>query len=658
MKKIFLRFLSVALFAATVSCSSELNESPEVMHALEKAGSNRGELEKVLRHYSNNPEKLEAARWLIANMPAHYSVEGPEIDSLEKVYEPLLGYKVNFSLDKDVIEKWNKFPFSKLSRKDDIRVIKASYLIDNIDRAYSNWKNIPWNKDLSFEDFCELLLPYNIGDARLTKWRQPYIDHFKPKLDSLYQGDDATLAAWHLNDIINEEFWIYNDELKTPHRDAILLFNHRVGCNRDKVDLIVYAMRALGIPVAIDQLLISPESKNSHQWVVVKDTQTGRYIPFGTDSMDPDRNNPPRDKRKKGKVYRVTFSRQAKHEEKFMKIRALPIKITHPCLKDVTDEYFKSDSATVPIMTDQKAVYLALPVLDEWLPIDAGKIKGDSVTFYNFEGGVYYLPAVVNKSTFEACGYPFYRDRFFNTVILKPDSNHKSKIVLERTMPLRNSWVRYLSENIIGAVLEADKDENFSSPDTLFVIEDTIFKRRHKFLSPNPQKKYQYLRYSAPANQSVSIGELELYSDVNDGDHNKLRFSVTDELFDRARTYTLYDDDYNKAFTIPEKGSKFHMKLNEPSTIGSIRFTPRNDGNYPIPGHIYELFYQNGPEGWVSVGTQTAHKDYKLEFTVPDNALLKLVDQSSSDRNHKQVFTMKDGKVTYSLDLGFFNFEP
>ncbi len=42
-----------------------------VENALVAAGSNRGELEKVLAHYRDNPRKLEAARFLIANMPGH-----------------------------------------------------------------------------------------------------------------------------------------------------------------------------------------------------------------------------------------------------------------------------------------------------------------------------------------------------------------------------------------------------------------------------------------------------------------------------------------------------------------------------------------------------------------------------------------------------------
>ena len=49
-------------------------------YALDFSGSNRSELESVLEHYKDDPEKLAAAKFLIENMPAHYSYKSNEID--------------------------------------------------------------------------------------------------------------------------------------------------------------------------------------------------------------------------------------------------------------------------------------------------------------------------------------------------------------------------------------------------------------------------------------------------------------------------------------------------------------------------------------------------------------------------------------------------
>lgn len=39
--------------------------------AMDLAGNNRCQLERVLAHYEGNPRKREAAEWLIANMPGN-----------------------------------------------------------------------------------------------------------------------------------------------------------------------------------------------------------------------------------------------------------------------------------------------------------------------------------------------------------------------------------------------------------------------------------------------------------------------------------------------------------------------------------------------------------------------------------------------------------
>ena len=61
---------------------------PELEKALILAGENRPELEKVLEHYKNDPLKLKAAQFLIANMDVHYSYTSEKLD---EYYEKLHG---------------------------------------------------------------------------------------------------------------------------------------------------------------------------------------------------------------------------------------------------------------------------------------------------------------------------------------------------------------------------------------------------------------------------------------------------------------------------------------------------------------------------------------------------------------------------------------
>lgn len=64
------------------SCDKELE------NALEQAESNRVELERVLSHYEREADTLKynAAKFLIENMPYHYSYVGEGMDAYDSVY--------------------------------------------------------------------------------------------------------------------------------------------------------------------------------------------------------------------------------------------------------------------------------------------------------------------------------------------------------------------------------------------------------------------------------------------------------------------------------------------------------------------------------------------------------------------------------------------
>ena len=164
--KIFI-FLTIRLSA----CSSYQDKRLE--YALELAEENRQELEKVLKHYQDSPEKLAAAH----------------------------------------------------------------FLIQNIDLAFKVWKERPWNKNLCFEDFCELILPCRIANEKLSDWRYTYHNRYAPLLDSLYKGNDVIEACNTLMRILRTEGFYYNAQFKIPHLDALFLKENRSGYCRETCDI-------------------------------------------------------------------------------------------------------------------------------------------------------------------------------------------------------------------------------------------------------------------------------------------------------------------------------------------------------------------------------------------------------------------------------------
>lgn len=298
--------ICLALLLMTAACRTE---SGRLDSALEAAGSNRAQLEAVIAHYADSPEKQAAARWLIANMPGHYGYEGSLLDSVETTLATLTAYRAQTSLSDSLIEVWRHRNIYALPRRSDLSTVSTRMLIDNIDRAYEQWKRRGWNAGLSFEDFCEYILPYRLGDERLTDWRPVYDSIFAARLDTLYAGEDVLEAVKIVSALIDSlGRRHYTDQLSTPHRDPLALLTTLVGPCRDDCSRMAYAMRACGIPVAIDHLMPSPEFGIGHTWMSVLDTRTGRWLPFGYDQMPLTRDSIATDGRVKGKVYRYTFA--------------------------------------------------------------------------------------------------------------------------------------------------------------------------------------------------------------------------------------------------------------------------------------------------------------------------------------------------------------
>ena len=200
MKKLALSaFLLTAVL--TIGCSKH---SP-VADVLDSAGSNRTELEAVLNHYrtvDNNPQKLRAAEFLIENMPAHYSYAGAQI---YEYYDYAARILANKSLSPEQ-QRDSLLSITDLKYRDlpshtvpDAQIIKADYLIKNIDTSYDGWVNNDWASQLTFDEYLEWLLPYKATELQeLDAWRDTLLAHFGKGLENPIKNDveyNTTIAV-------------------------------------------------------------------------------------------------------------------------------------------------------------------------------------------------------------------------------------------------------------------------------------------------------------------------------------------------------------------------------------------------------------------------------------------------------------------------------
>lgn len=151
--------LCIYFFTLCLSCTNNEKEN-QLNYALELAGNNKYNLKKVLEYYKQDTLKLEAAKFLIRNMPYHYFMDEYFISPNGDKYQPDIKLFSNIENLKRHCDSLVNCGY-KIKRHKilDIKAIDDKYLITNIELAFTAWKK-PWAKTVPFHDFCRYILPY------------------------------------------------------------------------------------------------------------------------------------------------------------------------------------------------------------------------------------------------------------------------------------------------------------------------------------------------------------------------------------------------------------------------------------------------------------------------------------------------------------------
>lgn len=632
-----MKYISLVLMLLLLSCSLR---SDKLEYALRMADYNRFELEKVLQHYKNDSLKTKAAIFLIENMPYYSYQSSSEIDSIKVLMSDIFNKKNITEKERQKGIYWKKNIQSVI--KYDIREITAEMLIDNIDLSFEVWRKKTWNKNLSFEDFCELILPYRIAEEPLTFWRKKYYEKYNPILDSLYNGTDVVEACNRLSDYMKNEGFYYFTDFGTPRQGAKFQLNNRIGTCRDACDIATYVMRSVGIPVTADMFPYSPEYKIDHEWNVVRDT-TGRYLPFWYEQFNAVRNKNFTDKRKKGKVFRLCYGLQKNIEE----LSSLPKKLRNPFLKDVTEEYFGKNKVNIPFKSEYENVFLGIfTARDGWYPVGKGKVLDDGhLIFKNLEPFVIYQPLAYENNTLKPIYYPFMLKN--NGVhIFSPKGSDFQEVELTRKYSFRkNSTGRY-KKWLKNTQIKGSNDKKIKSYDVLHKMKE-LPPENVINIEVNTEKKYKYFQYEVPKDSVLAIAEIHFFNKKN----KKIIFDTIYSDGKPWRNTDIYqlknchDDNPISFFYTSELGKSIFFKTKTPQRIKRIQLIPRNDDNFIREGDVYELFYNNGNKGWISLGKRQATNNPILYYKAPKNAVLWLKNEARGIE--EQIFTYEGGKQIF-----------
>jgi hypothetical protein len=413
----------------------------DVNKALKDAGDNRAELEKVLTHYSamGDTLMLQSAYYLIGNMEGHcyatYVLHDSSGAEVEFDVTDYADYNELVSAADSIEDARGELDFDKDTLIYDAQIITADFLIDNIDYAFKAWREKPWAKGMSFENFCEYVLPYRGSNEPLENWRESFWDKYA-RIDTAMSDPAEPIEAAALvnQDIIT---WFGFDPRYYYHptdQGLSEMMASGLGRCEDMTNLTIFAMRSVGLAVTSDYTPHWANSGNNHAWNSIL-TAEGKVIPFMGAESDP---GSYKLHNKAAKVYRKTFGKKKQNlifqDRKQEKV---PGWLAGKSYVDVTPDYV--DVCDVTITFDKEIpdsvdiAYLCVFNSGEWRAIHWGRIEKNTALFTNMGAGIAYIPALYMNEEIAPWGAPFVLGKDCSIQYYQPDSTSKESISLVST---------------------------------------------------------------------------------------------------------------------------------------------------------------------------------------------------------------------------------
>lgn len=625
-----------------LSCSD--SEESQLGNSLTMAKGNRQELEKVLQYYKDDSLKFEAAKFLISNMSAHYTYGDKRIIEYYNVVDSILNLDLKMGEKRDIIEKMTSTYESVFRVVPDVEIIPASFLISNIDAAFAQWGNGEWATHVSFDDFCEYLLPYKSFDLQiLDDWRGYLKGNYTIGLENLYCCDIYRNSAISATQIINSN-------LKNSLRPYLLQYRmpsiQRMsskllmpfGICQDYVHIVDAVLKSNGVPAAIDFTPQWSFRSLGHYWNVVL-ANNGKFIPF--DGADSNPGEPFHLNERMAKVYRITYGINAELSKLAEEEQFIPEVFSSPCIKDVTKDYMNTGDISLNLeKVNHKYVYLAVFNDYNWKPVAFGTIQNGIAVFKDMGFGSVYLPVCYDKDGMKPIGDPFLYT--YNGQIRKfaPQVNNLQTMSLYRKYPLFKH-VYNIANRIVGGEFQAANNNSFQDAVVVHKIKK-LGTKGEEVLLPYTEQKYRYWRYYNSLIVFSNIAEIAFVEReshlVNKGTIIGTKGSWGNNPYTCKEA--AFDNDLLTWFDSPTATDGWvGIDFGKPVDIEKIIYTPRGDGNTIEIGDEYELFYW-GNNQWNSLGRKTA-TTVRLNYdNVPSGTLYLLRDLTKGVE--ERIFEYKD----------------
>lgn len=393
------------LFGILTACTSTPTKVQQVISEV----GNEEEWNKVIRHYklTGEKEKLKAFYFLMGHINYQQHWRGEGIDNYDQVFEEMVQTSesqkewLSDIFDSLVIARDIRLPGETIPVRD-YSILKAENLINHIDAAFRAWEQ-PWAKELTFEAFCEYILPYKLLQETPENWMSDVQEKFS---HLVLDTEDMYEACLVINDELKKQF-----KIRTVPTYSDLSFSqlHRIksGKCHQAAQYTAYVMRSFGIPITVDYGYWG-NMNGVHEWNAL--IYNGKPIPFVGSESDPGKTKVDLAlQRKRSKIFRHTYNIQKQElQYEAYSMEEIPEQFRSYHILDVTAEYIPVSDIAVQLeqKTENQYLYLCTFNRQEWSPVYWGKVGVDNVVFKNMGRGILYLPMRYNSPYMEAISNP------------------------------------------------------------------------------------------------------------------------------------------------------------------------------------------------------------------------------------------------------------
>lgn len=668
------------------ACNSNRKFSESLLKAtLQQADGNAGELISVLEHYEDDPQKREAAEFLIANMLDQVSLDSASVSNTQPYYDFLAEY----------VEKNGKYKDSRIYYyfcdslqnilprstryvteyyRPDPTFLSACFLIDHIDERFDEWRNTSWKDRIDFETFCNYILPYkshyDYWDGSSVYFQKKYRDTLSCYADSSYVQAGKYLNAIVQNDFQQDApfFCEFPFMMPTSARNFTL---SRLGTCIEANVVAISALRSFGIPATLNFIPYWGNSNAGHHWTeIIGEKRSERYnnrqLPSPENREDivnsmfwlkfdckttvgiPEQVQI-RTCRTVPKVYRSNYAIQSGSLASVASSEEIPPLFADKGMEDVTDSYVECSDVKISLqrVTElNRHAYLCCyePESLSWTPVAWGEIHKGEARFKKVGKNIVYLPAIYENGMVIPAGDVFLLTDAGNVVPLDGSEDVHPEVTLYNKVPFRNHCL-YYAYVMLGTRFLAANRPDLADTVSLHTIDKIPFYGQDVTVDQAPLSRYGIYRFDLA--RPVFIAELEFWGLDENGNEVPLKGKPFGNpgLFGNTLREMIDGDRVSFFYGAHDDVNYVGLDFGKPYRITRIKYHPRSDDNNIVPGELYELYYWT-IDGWKSLGKQKGRSDKTLRYsTIPKNLLLRLHNHTRGKEN--RIFIYENDKQIY-----------